>query len=124
MRVITVVCMVVAILVFVFISEYIVVENFYDELRMNAENMKKTVSGGIMRSDDAQNIVTMWENSKGRLYIFENHEYFKSLEDNIYNLKFSTQMKEQRNILYVLEKLIILADESEFDFALSPGNIF
>ena len=124
MRVLTIVCSVAVILAFVFVAEYVVVESFFDELRTNAEIMKNSVSNGIISNDEALNIVNMWENSKGKLYIFENHEYFKTLEDNVYNLKFSTQNREQRNIIFALDKLKVLADESEFDFALSFGNIF
>ncbi len=108
----------------IFVSEYFVVESFYDNLRLNAENMKQSVQNGIINAEEANKIVKMWEDKKGKLYIYENHEYFKILEENVYNLKFAAEKSEQRNTLFALEKLIVIAEESEYDFALSFGNVF
>ena len=57
MRVAVVVLFVASILTFVFTTEYIVVEDFFDELRIDAENMKKSVSDGIISEDEAFDIV-------------------------------------------------------------------
>jgi len=124
MRVSVIIGFIATILLFVFTAEYIIITEFYNELRCDAATMKTAVTEGIIREDDAVNIVKKWENCKGKLYIFENHEYFKNLEESVYSLEFSAKKEEVRNILFILERLIVLSNEAKYDFALSLGNIF
>lgn len=107
---VVVICVVVALGSFAFfeISE---LRGFCDFAKSVSAELHSSVKHSKDWTNQLDELSNVWETKKNTMYMFTNHNNFKDIENEIFNIKFYLKYNENAKALYHTEKLLNKIDE-------------